>query len=237
MIKLRGRHGDPQPRVQKVIDRVIAATPNPCVLEAGCGSMTRIALGNNCYLAGIDISERQLERNNTLSQKIHANLQTYRWDSTKFDIIVCWDVIEHLDDPCAAISNLVSALKPSGIIVLAFPNFWSLKGIVTKLTPFKVHAWFYYLLGDRRRIDELDQFPTPFRYAIAPQNLKKLMQNAGLEIVLDEIYEGPVQSHMRKRYRLADWGFGALAAISKILSFGTLDLGLSDCILIFRRPI
>ncbi|MGR8930435.1 MAG: class I SAM-dependent methyltransferase [Gammaproteobacteria bacterium] len=236
MTKLRGRNGDPQERVQQVIDDVLKNVTSPRVLEAGCGSMTRIKLPEDRTLAGIDISARQLERNTLLSEKIQGDIQNHEWNGPSFDLIVCWDVIEHLDDPSSALRNLASALKPGGAMVLAFPHYWSLKGLITKATPFHIHAWFYRLLGDTRRFEELDQFPTPFRLAISPSKLQALMQELELEILYDEIYEGPVQTHMRKISKLFDFGFAALAIISKLLSFGKFDLGLSDCILIARKP-
>ena len=167
--------------------------------------MSRLSAATQWHMTGIDISMRQLERNTSLAEKVHGDLQVYRWPSRCFDLIVCWDVIEHLNDPVAAITGLAEALRPGGGLVLAFPNFWSLKGLVTKFTPFRLHAWFYrYILGDRRRIEELDQFPTPFRLAISPARIVALGRRLGLTTVLDEHYEGPVQTHMRARSRLAD---------------------------------
>jgi len=235
MIRLRGRNGDPGQRVQEVIDDMLADKDEPRILEAGCGSMTRIKLPVNYTLVGMDISERQLNRNTMLNEKIQGDLQKYQWEKPDVDLIVCWDVIEHLDDPTAALRNLATALKPNGVMVLAFPNFWSLKGLVTKLTPFKVHAWFYYLLGDKRRIEELDQFPTPLKYAISPVKLQSLMKSLELEVIYDEIYEGPVQAHMRRSSKLANFCFAALAIISNTLSLNKLDMGLSDCVLIVRQ--
>lgn len=238
MIKLRGRNGDPQQRVQQVINDLLVDTPSPRVLEAGCGSMSRICPAPAWILVGIDISERQLARNTALSEKILGDLQQYQWAPLGFDLIMCWDVIEHLDDPVAALRNLTDGLKLGGAIVLAFPNLWSLKGLVTKFTPFRVHAWFYqYVLGDRRRAEDLDQFPTPFRFAISPARLRALVAKLGLEVVFDEIYEGPVQCHMRRTSKLADFALGVLGLVSRALSFGRLDIGLSDCILIVRQPL
>lgn len=238
MIRLRGRNGDPKQRVQQVINDLLADIHSPRVLEAGCGSMSRICPAPAWILVGIDISERQLARNNSLSEKILGDLQQHRWTTPEFDLIACWDVIEHLEDPVAAFRNLVDGLKPGGAIVLAFPNLWSLKGLVTKFTPFSVHAKFYqYVLGDRRRAEDLDQFPTPFRFAISPSHLRALAAKLTLEVVFDEIYEGPVQCHMRRTSKLANFALGALGLISRLFSFGRLDMGLSDCILIVRRPL
>lgn len=59
---------------------------------------------------------------------------------------------------------------------------------------------------------------------------------SNLEVVHDEIYEGTVQQHMRQRSGVMNVGFGTLGAVSRALTFGKLDLGLSDCVFIVRKP-
>jgi 2-polyprenyl-3-methyl-5-hydroxy-6-metoxy-1,4-benzoquinol methylase len=54
----------------------------------------------------------------------------------KFDVVFCTEVLEHLERPHVALGNLISALRPRGILVLTVPdgrrdtinehlNFWS----------------------------------------------------------------------------------------------------------------
>jgi 2-polyprenyl-3-methyl-5-hydroxy-6-metoxy-1,4-benzoquinol methylase len=188
-------------------------------------------------ITGIDIEQRQLDRNTSLDEKILGDLQSFETPVPGFDLILCWDVIEHLPEPTKALERLTAALNPGGGLILAFPHLWSLKGLVTKSTPYAVHAFFYrYVIGDKRRDDEWDQFPTFFRASIAPRRLRTWSANNGLELVYEEVYEGPVQTHLRSRSRWLDRGFAALGALSRALSFGRLDLGLSDCILVLRLP-
>lgn len=235
--QLRGRHGDPLPRVQEVVDQVLEGRDRPRVLEAGCGSLSRVKLPNRRVLVGIDIEQRQLDRNTSLDEKILGDLQTMATPVTGYDLVLCWDVIEHLPSPMEALERMTAALNPGGGLVLAFPHLWSLKGLLTKLTPFFVHALFYrYIVGDKRRSDEWDQFPTFFRASIAPARLRAWAAQHDLEVAYDEIYEGPVQTALRARSRLLDASFAALGAVSRVLSFGRLDLGLSDCVLVLRRP-
>jgi SAM-dependent methyltransferase len=233
--QLRGRHGDPQPRVQRAVDRLLAGKDRPRVLEAGCGSQSRVQLPARRTLVGIDIEQRQLDRNTALDEKILGDLQSFATPVQGFDLILCWDVIEHLPEPMKALERLTAALNPGGSLVLAFPNLWSLKGLVTKFTPYAVHAFFYrFVVGDKRRHDEWDQFPTFLRASIAPRRLRAWAAQHGFEVVYDEVYEGPVQAGLRSRSRWLDLGFAALGLVSRVLSLGQLDLGLSDCILVLR---
>jgi 2-polyprenyl-3-methyl-5-hydroxy-6-metoxy-1,4-benzoquinol methylase len=237
-MRMHGRYGDPRPRVQQVVDRLLAGKDNPRVLEAGCGSLSRIDLPQGRTLVGIDIEQRQLDRNTSLDEKILGDLQTFEAPTPGFDLVLCWDVIEHLPEPIKALDRLTAALNPGGGLVLAFPHLWSLKGLVTKFTPFWVHALFYrYVVGDKRSQDEWDQFPTYFRASIAPRNLSRWAEQHGFEVAYEEIYEGPVQTALRSRNRLLDLGFAALGSVSRVLSLGRLDLGLSDCVLVIRRPL
>jgi SAM-dependent methyltransferase len=236
-IVLKGRHGDPKSRVDAVVARLLAGVPRPRVLEAGCGSSSRVDLPAGRRLVGIDISQRQLDNNTVLDEKHLGDLQTYVFPAEGFDLILCWDVIEHLPDPAKALERMAASLNPGGSLVLAFPNLWSLKGLVTKFTPYKVHEWFYrYVIGDKRASNEWDQFGTTFRACIAPTALRAWAARTGLEVVYDEVYEGPVQSGLRKDRWFMDVGFGALGFLSRVLSLRMLDLGLSDCVMILRKP-
>jgi 2-polyprenyl-3-methyl-5-hydroxy-6-metoxy-1,4-benzoquinol methylase len=236
-IRLQGRRGDPQSRVQQAVDLILNGKQNPRVMEAGCGSLSRVQLPQGRHLVGIDISQRQLDRNTQLNEKILGDLQSFPLPTKGFDLVLCWDVIEHLPDPTKALERMASTLNPGGAMVLAFPNLWSLKGLVTKFTPYGIHALFYkYIIGDKRSSAEWDQFPTYFRYAIAPPQLRQWARDHGLDIAFEETYEGPVQTHMRGRSRLMDLGFGALGLVSRALTFGALDLGLSDTIMVLRKP-
>jgi 2-polyprenyl-3-methyl-5-hydroxy-6-metoxy-1,4-benzoquinol methylase len=220
-----------------VVDRLLAGKEGPRVLEAGCGSLSRIDLPSGRRLIGIDVEQRQLDRNDSLDEKILGDLQDFDPPQPGFDLILCWDVIEHLPEPTKALECLTAALNPGGGLVLAFPNLWSLKGLVTKFTPYGVHAFFYrYVVGDRRRDEEWDQFPTFFRASIAPDKLREWSEEQGLEVVYQETYEGPVQTGLRSRNRWLDRSFALLGVVSRLFSFGRLDLGLSDCILVLQLP-
>jgi len=234
---LKGRNGDPKSRVDDMVRRLLKGKPRPRVLEAGCGSSTRVALPANRYLVGIDVAQRQLDKNLALDEKHLADLQTFPLPKEGFDLILCWDVIEHLPHPVHALERMAASLNEGGAMVLAFPNFWSLKGLVTKFTPQIVHDWFYrYIVGDTRRPDEWDQFETTLRFDIAPPAMRRWAEKNAMQVIYDEVYEGPVQSGLRANRWYMNVGFGALGVLSKILTLGMLDLGLSDCVMIIRKP-
>lgn len=224
-------------RLQSVVDGLLPRGRPLRILEAGCGSTSHLHLPEDRWLVGIDISPRQLERHAALSERIAGDLQTHDWRQGEFDLIVCWDVLEHLSNPAAAIERMFSALREGGLVVLALPNRYSLKGWITRLTPFVVHVWFYrYIVGDKRPRNELDQFPTHFRADVAPAQIRARARAAGLAIEFCYLYEGPVQTHLRQRSRLANLAFSTVGALSMLLTAGYYNANHSDCMIVLRKP-
>lgn len=128
-------------RVQLFLDEVL--NENAQVLEVGCGSNSQLKFTKSNEVTGIDISKDQLERNSFLKNKILGDIQTYNFESKKYDLVICWDVLEHLDEPKMAIQNILSVLNDNGIVVIKVPNLLSFKGLFTKLTPHFVHVFYY----------------------------------------------------------------------------------------------
>lgn len=215
--------------LQRALEKLLPARRPLKVLEAGCGSTSHLPLDPSWHLSGIDLSQRQLDRNQHLQEKIIGNLETYELESAKFDLIVCWDVIEHLPNPNKALLNMSKAVAPGGILVLAFPHLHSVKGYVTKLTPFWVHIAFYrFLMKQSRSTAEDNQFPTYLRRDILPKRIVALAESNGLECCFNSNYEGPVQFDLRQRNRIANAFFSLISP---------LGLNDSDCMLMLRRPL
>jgi SAM-dependent methyltransferase len=208
------------------------------VLEAGCGSTSRVHLGPRARVTGLDISPVQLARNDALQEQILGDLQFYPIPNAAFDAAVCWDVLEHLDDPTAAVRNMAQALRPGGVLVLAVPNLWSLKGVITKLTPFWLHVAFYrFALGDRRvGTAASDQFPTRLRRDVAPARLRLTGRNLGLRLRYEALYEGPVQAELRRRSRLANAIFSLIHVASALATGSRFDPTRTDYLLVLERP-
>jgi hypothetical protein len=63
---------------------------------------------------------------------------------------------------------------------------WSVKGLMTKLTPHSFHVWVYQrLLGwTYAGKPGYGPFPTPMRLAMAPHTMKRLARDRGLHVDL-----------------------------------------------------
>ncbi len=223
--------------VQALVDQKMAEGRQIRVLEAGAGSRSHIRLGENSYIVGIDISQDQLDRNKELHEKIQGDLETYPLPPSSFDIIFCWDVIEHLKHPEKALENFVRTTAPGGLVVLGAPVVTSLKGTITKYTPHWVHVAIYrHLLGAKTAGKPgYGPFPTYLRYSITPPAIQKFAKKNGLTVEHLQIYEEQMQIKFRKNHRAFDLIYRVVGPPLKILSFGKIDPSITDFVMVLRK--
>ena len=90
-----------------VINRVQCTS----VLDVGCGmgSMVRGFLKNNVDIRGIDISNYSIDNCNKEIHKLVSHADIRKVDTLpkiKFDLVTCYNVLEHVSDPDIAIYNI-----------------------------------------------------------------------------------------------------------------------------------
>ncbi|WP_440880899.1 class I SAM-dependent methyltransferase [Tenacibaculum sp. C7A-26P2] len=98
------------------------------ILDVGCGngniSQHCGALGHE--VLGIDISEKSIKKakkNNLLKNVSFENIAVENIKYTsKFDIIICSEVLEHLEQPKKVVNALKKLLSSQGIIIITVPN-------------------------------------------------------------------------------------------------------------------
>ncbi len=228
---------DPVAAAQSLVTRALAPHRVPCVVEAGCGARSHLAYPDDARVVGVDLLRGQLRRNTSTPHRAQGDVTALPIRSSSADLVVCWDVLEHLPDPQRAVAEIARVLRPGGLAVLALPNILSLKGLVTRFTPWWFHVWVYRrVLGDASAgTDTFDQFPTALRFVLRASGIRRLAQSHGLRIELLALYEGPVPRHLRRRHRLADVTLGAIGRVSRILSAGGYDTTLSDMVVVASR--
>ncbi len=208
------------------------------VLEAGCGSLSYVKVPGGPRITGIDISEKQLARNETLARRILGDLQTHPLAEGQFDCTICWDVLEHLPHPEQALENMLRAAKPEGLLIVSVPNRNSIKGLLTRLTPHAFHVWVYRNIFKDKDAGKQDRAPfkTYLKPGISPSKLHNFAREHGLDERLTMLYtcpmakEGP--AHSPGLFALYRAFVGAL----KFLSFGRYDGNLTDILVVWRKP-
>jgi SAM-dependent methyltransferase len=225
--------------VQAYVDQVCAGCESPRVLEAGSGSRSHMQLPPRATLVGMDISQAELDRHSALDEAILGDIQTYPLKPESFDLIVCWDVLEHVSRPVDAMENFARALRPGGMVVIGSPVVHSLKGFVTKFTPLWFHAWvFQYLVhGGKRNQDwQSGPFRTFLRSSMSPDALRRFAQDQELQVEHLHIYQAPIQQRLRARHFAIDLAFRIGAPLLKLASFGRIDPDVTDFVMVLKKP-
>jgi len=102
----------------------------PCgrLLDVGCGIRGFLLLARESYECyGIDISKFAVKVNRKRGvDVVLSSAEAPCFKEKTFDIITCFDVLEHLNHPRVAIHRLSKLLKGGGIIVIRTPNIESI---------------------------------------------------------------------------------------------------------------
>jgi 2-polyprenyl-3-methyl-5-hydroxy-6-metoxy-1,4-benzoquinol methylase len=99
------------------------------VLDAGCGvgyGSAMLAREGASEVVGVDLSDKAViaaaagaPANATfLTGDVHA----LPFEDNRFDLVVCFEVIEHVEEQDAVIAELARVLAPGGILALSSPN-------------------------------------------------------------------------------------------------------------------
>lgn len=121
------------------------------VLDAACGSGYGSVFLKDCDYVGIDLdgSVLQYARQNYSGIFEQMSIQDVA-SLGKFDAIISFETLEHLDDPTEGMSTLVSCLKPGGCMLLSFPlNHPDDIYHKTVFTPERVEDLFVECFGSR----------------------------------------------------------------------------------------
>ena len=223
---------EPKRSLQRFLDDAMPADSELRVLDAGCGYALPVDFGTHVHLIGLDASPEALAKNENIDEGVVGDLESYPFSASEFDAVLCWTVLEHLDAPHVALANMARSLKPSGLLIVGIPNLWSLKALITKLTPHRFHVWVY------RRVFGIQEAGTPghgpyrtyLRLDIAPDNLEKLAHMAGLERVYSATYRPTLGLPTAVRL---PWSVAGTAG--RVLSLGQWDPEASEHVAVFRK--
>lgn len=138
----------------RIIERALSVRAGESILEVGCGGGHVLSLFRQARLTGVDVSGEMIE-------KAKRNLAGYDVSFKKgdigdvgladhsFDGIVCTEVLEHVVEPEHVLSHIQRLIKPSGRVVITFPNDNLINGLkdvvkksgLTAFPPFKRVGW------------------------------------------------------------------------------------------------
>lgn len=221
-----------------VVGKWRAGREKVAVLEAGGGSTSRVEIEQPKHITVIDASEAQLERNETADRKICADLHSVELTPESFDVVVCYEVIEHLQNPERVLRNLASALRPGGIMILAAPNRRSLEGLITRATPHWFHILVYRSVFKNKQAGAPGYAPFPaFHHPIIEP--RRIVQFAKEDLGMDELFcRLYASSRVRRMQRKSPFIWRVYMFILQIYKFINVSADKSDfyIALVKNRP-
>ena len=224
--------------INQILMQKAKKQPRLKVLEAGSGSASHLNFGDNAYVTAIDVSRQQLDRNSSVNEKIVADLQNYDFPVEQYDVIVCWDVLEHLHNPATVLYGFVKTLKVDGLLILAMPNVLSLEGQLTKFTPYWAHVFtMRYLFGNKKAGSNFGPFPTYLRFSTSPSSIARFAQNNNLCRDYFVLYDRGRLALLRQRHPIIYFSVIILAYAIEILSLGIISAKNSSQISVWRKSI
>jgi SAM-dependent methyltransferase len=119
-------------------DRLASSYDQPRVLDVGCGTGFNLAvlLARGIAPFGADLSGEALRlcRQRGLRHLTQADAASPPFGDATFDVVLALDVIEHIEQDRAALTEMCRVLRPGGRVVIftpAFPSLWSVQDRVS----------------------------------------------------------------------------------------------------------
>ena len=166
--------------------------PSFVVLNVGCGrgawhgdpvSLRRdlgLLKGKVAKVIGIDV-DLDAQENPCVDEFHLIKDDVWEVDDDSIDMIVCDNVVEHIDDPDAFFSEVRRVLKDGGYCCIRTSNRWSYISLAAILIPNSFHSKVTSAVQDNRK--EADVFPTRFR-CNSRGKLRRAMKKIGLDCVV-----------------------------------------------------
>jgi SAM-dependent methyltransferase len=210
------------------------------VYEAGGGSTSFLPpeVLRRSHVTVVDIDENQIRNNSYAHETILGDIQTWRFPPDSFDLIICYNVLEHVPYVEAALAGFFQSLKRGGLILIGAPNPRSLSGVVTKYTPHWFHIWFYrHIVGKKNAgLPGEPPFPTYFHQLVTPALLEAFARKNGLQVIYRKEYESPRYPEMRERARVFAALIDAFSVTLNLLLPRKIDVRRGDYHVILRKP-
>jgi SAM-dependent methyltransferase len=126
---------------RRIIHAVLSHLALPArarILDAGCGSgRNMVELARYGTVTGVELSEAALRvaRSRGVGEVVQASLEALPLTTSSFDLAVCLDVIEHLDDDRGALRELRRVIVPGGYLIVTVPAYqwlWSNHDVINE---------------------------------------------------------------------------------------------------------
>jgi 2-polyprenyl-3-methyl-5-hydroxy-6-metoxy-1,4-benzoquinol methylase len=209
------------------------------IYEAGGGSLSVLPLSsmNKPTISVVDIDEVQLRNNSYADNKILGDIQTYVFPPDSFDLVVCYNVIEHLPAVDQALRQFHQALAPGGLVFIGAPNPESFFGLVTKYSPHWFHVWFYRAILRQKNAGKPGQLPfrTFYHPIVSPKALLKFCEQTGFTPVYFNLYIGSNYTSLKQTRPVIGSLVTAAVGLMNALTFNRFKLAHGDYHVVLQK--
>jgi SAM-dependent methyltransferase len=209
------------------------------VYEAGGGSTSYLRLDalNVAKITLVDIEPRQVARNAMVQETLVGDLQTIELPAASFDLVICYNVVEHLARLPDALQRMACVTKSGGLIVIGAPVPLSLNGLAARLTPHFVHVWIcrHLLKWADAGKPGCAPFPVAYHRLVDPTALQAHVRTLGLEAIYYRPYFGSLLEEIERKSPVVGRMLTGFADLARRASFGRIDLLRGDYHLVLRR--
>lgn len=228
--------GVPPAWIMSAVESRFEARSCVSVLDVGCGDTCRVRLTVPTRTTGVDASATHIARNPDLDERIVGDIDEVDFGLERYDLIVCWNVLEHLRAPIDTVDRMLAALAPGGMLLLAWPNFVSVKAALARRLPHRAHeavfCWIYpYARGD---VDN-SPFPTVLDDSLRLDRVLSHVKSHGVVPVEIVKYESSMQRRAREKLRLTGAPWTVAKASVALLTGRRLDPQWTDVMLLLAR--
>jgi len=120
--------------IQHLVEKICTTlkNPNPRILDVGCGTGANLKmLAAHGRAEGVDISSQAVDfcRERGLDSVKLGAIEQLPYESGSFELVTALDVVEHLDDDVAGLSEMRRVLDRDGRLLLFVPAFMFLWGV------------------------------------------------------------------------------------------------------------
>ena len=204
------------PWQQPFLDRVSTALrPGVRILDAGSGARPVVPPAcrpRGCHYAGLDVSAAELDRAGSAAydERIVADIgKPSALIENRFDLVVSWQVLEHVASMRAALDVQHRALAAAGRMIAMVSGSLGLYAVLARIIPYRVSTAIQERL---LHIDGADKFPTRYDSCRASRLSKLLTQGGWRSHEIVPLYKGgtyfsfsPALMSLYLRYENAIW--------------------------------
>lgn len=198
------------------------------ILEAGCGRKWPFEK-NGHNITGIDVDAYALEHRTSverdLDRAIVADLRDVELPQEAYDVVYCAFVLEHVAGARPVLDKFVHALKPGGLLMLAFTDRDSVYGQLMRMTPLWLHVLFKRVVQGQPNAGKpgFPPYPTYCDPVISRREFLAYAREKALTV--------------REEYgfRALPAAAGALARVAGTLSLGRLAAGHTNLVYVLQK--